>query len=234
MLESPQVLYTICRVYIKEQIFCSDLGPIPNRKGRKLPPNAGTITPATCWCSLPCPELGSINGSTSPSPFLPHAISLLSLASVGASSGSSQAQSPSSPRRGRHFSHGRAHHLPGQVGLLCSSMAVSSTSPSSSSDGQLASSLLLPALSYGYRHVLLQPAAGCLSQVVVDGPCSIPPTPCCALRKEEEEDPMVPMTSGSEARCEYTKSQIFVLCSKIHILSLVAPKITKFVLLAFL
>ena len=57
MPESTQSLYTICRVYIKEQIFCSDPGPIPNRKGRKLPPNAGTVTPATCWCSLPCPEL---------------------------------------------------------------------------------------------------------------------------------------------------------------------------------
>jgi hypothetical protein len=56
----------------------------------------------------------------------------------------------------------------------------------------------------------------------------------CVHIPEEEEDPLVPMTSGSEARCEYTKSQIFVLCSKIHILSLVAPKITKFVLLASL
>jgi hypothetical protein len=67
VLESPQVLYTICRIYIKEQIFCSDPDPIPNKKGRKLPPNAGTVTPATCWCSLPCPELGSINGSPLPS-----------------------------------------------------------------------------------------------------------------------------------------------------------------------
>jgi hypothetical protein len=41
----------------------------------------------------------------------------------------------------------------------------------------------------------------------------------------------VPMTSGPEARCEYTKSQIFVLCSKIHILSLVALKSVKLVLL---
>jgi hypothetical protein len=42
------------------------------------------------------------------------------------------------------------------------------------------------------------------------------------------------MTSGPKARCEYTKLQIFVLCSKIHISSFRAPKIIKFVLLASL
>ncbi|XP_020402796.1 uncharacterized protein [Zea mays] len=71
---------------------------------------------------------------------------LLGLASMGASSRSSQAQSCSSPRCGRHFSHGRAHHLPGQAGPLCSSMAVSSMSPSSSSDGQLGSLCSVPPL----------------------------------------------------------------------------------------
>jgi hypothetical protein len=64
--ESPQVLNKICSVYIKEHIFCSDPGPIPNRKGRKLPCNIGTVTPATAHCHLTCLELCSINGSTSP------------------------------------------------------------------------------------------------------------------------------------------------------------------------
>jgi hypothetical protein len=40
VLESSQVLYTICRVYIKEQIFCSDPGPNPNRKCQKRSSNA--------------------------------------------------------------------------------------------------------------------------------------------------------------------------------------------------
>jgi hypothetical protein len=51
---------------------------------------------------------------------------------------------------------------------------------------------------------------------------------------EEEEDLPESMTSGPEARCEYTKLQILVLCSKIHISSFIAPKIVKFVLLACL
>jgi hypothetical protein len=34
VLESPQVLYTICRVYIKEQIFCSDPGSIPKENAK--------------------------------------------------------------------------------------------------------------------------------------------------------------------------------------------------------
>jgi hypothetical protein len=66
MPESPQALYKICRVYIKEDISCSNLGPIPNRKGRKLPPIVSTATSATCWYSLTCPEHGSINGSPCP------------------------------------------------------------------------------------------------------------------------------------------------------------------------
>jgi hypothetical protein len=48
--------------------LCSNQDLNPNRKGQKRPPNVDPVTPATCWCSLPCPELGSINGSTC-SPF---------------------------------------------------------------------------------------------------------------------------------------------------------------------
>jgi hypothetical protein len=44
----------------------------------------------------------------------------------------------------------------------------------------------------------------------------------------------MPMTSGPEARCEYTKLQISVLCSKIHISSFRSHKIVKFVLLVSL
>jgi hypothetical protein len=46
VLESPQVLYLICRVYIKEQILCSDPGSISKEKCQKwaskvaLPPAA--------------------------------------------------------------------------------------------------------------------------------------------------------------------------------------------------
>jgi hypothetical protein len=47
----------------------------------------------------------------------------------------------------------------------------------------------------------------------------------------EEEDPLVPTTSGPEERCEYTKLQIFVLCSKIRISSFRASKIVKLVLI---
>jgi hypothetical protein len=60
------VLYKIYRVYIKEDTFYSNLDPIPSRKRQKWPPNVDTFAPATCWCSLTCPEFGSINGSPLP------------------------------------------------------------------------------------------------------------------------------------------------------------------------
>jgi hypothetical protein len=68
VLESPLVLYKICRVYIKEDISYSNLDPIPRGKQRKWAPKVALPSPTTCWCSLTCPELGSINGS-SLSPF---------------------------------------------------------------------------------------------------------------------------------------------------------------------
>ena len=60
--------------------------------------------------------------------------------------------------------------------------------------------------------------------------------PCVHLHVVQRKKKTSPksMTSGPEARCEYTKLQIFVLCSKIHISSFRAPKIVKFVLLASL
>ena len=64
-------------------------------------------------------------------------------------------------------------------------------------------------------------------------PSNLQQTGVLTFRSKVEEDPWV-YTSGPEARCEYIKLQIFVLCSKIHILSFEAPKITKFVLLASL
>jgi hypothetical protein len=63
VLESPQVLYKICRVYIKEDISYSNLDPIPRGKRRKGAPKVALPSPTTCWCSLTYPELGSINGS---------------------------------------------------------------------------------------------------------------------------------------------------------------------------
>jgi hypothetical protein len=74
--ESPQSLYTIYRVYIKEDISCSGQGPIPRGRRQKWPPNVHTFPPATCWCSLTCAELCSTNGSTSSSP-LPTPLFLL-------------------------------------------------------------------------------------------------------------------------------------------------------------
>jgi hypothetical protein len=68
VLESPQVMYKICRVYIKEDISYSNLDPIPRGKRRKWAPKVALPSPAICWCSLTCPELGTINGSP-PSPF---------------------------------------------------------------------------------------------------------------------------------------------------------------------
>jgi hypothetical protein len=66
--ESPQVLYNIFRVYIKEDIFYSDQGLIPKGKRQKWPPNVDIFPPATAHFHLTCPELCSINGSPS-SPF---------------------------------------------------------------------------------------------------------------------------------------------------------------------
>jgi hypothetical protein len=60
--ESPQSLYTICRLYIKEDILCSNQDPNPNRKGQKRPPNVGSVTPATAHCSL----LSDISRALSP------------------------------------------------------------------------------------------------------------------------------------------------------------------------
>jgi hypothetical protein len=68
MPESPPVMYKICRVYIKEDILCSDQGLIPKGKRQKWPPNVDIFPPATIHCHLTCPDLCSINGSP-PSPF---------------------------------------------------------------------------------------------------------------------------------------------------------------------
>jgi hypothetical protein len=46
-----------------------------------------------------------------------------------------------------------------------------------------------------------------------------------------KKTPLETITGGPKARCEYTKLYIFVLCSKIHISSFRAPKITKLILL---
>jgi hypothetical protein len=65
----------------------TDQGPIPNRKRQKWPPNVDTLPPATCWCSLACPELCSINGSP-PSPFslTPSPLFLLSVPTLNMAS----------------------------------------------------------------------------------------------------------------------------------------------------
>jgi hypothetical protein len=71
--ESPQSLYIICRLYIKEDILCSNQDPNPNRKGQKRPPNVGPVTPATSHCCLTCPKL-SLHLSSCPHPWITAAI----------------------------------------------------------------------------------------------------------------------------------------------------------------
>jgi hypothetical protein len=63
VLKSPQVLYTICRVYIKEQIFCSDPGSIPKGKYQNwtskviLPSHASRLICAELCSCRPCPPM---------------------------------------------------------------------------------------------------------------------------------------------------------------------------------
>jgi hypothetical protein len=77
-------MYKICRVYIKEDIFYSDQGPIPKGKCQKRLSKVALPSPTTrltCLelCSYrPCPPM---DGSRSlllypecPAPFLPHAV----------------------------------------------------------------------------------------------------------------------------------------------------------------
>jgi hypothetical protein len=52
--ESPQVLYKICIVYIKEDILCSDQGSIPKGKCQKWAPKVALPSPAS---RLTCAEL---------------------------------------------------------------------------------------------------------------------------------------------------------------------------------
>ena len=85
MLESPQSLYTICRLYIKEDILCSDQGSIPKEKCQTHPFKVALSSPAsmlTCQSSAACrprPPMAAAstpfkNGSTCPAPFLPHVV----------------------------------------------------------------------------------------------------------------------------------------------------------------
>jgi hypothetical protein len=49
VLKSPQVLYTICRVYIKEQIFCSDPGSTPKGKYQNWTSKVVLPSPQADW-----------------------------------------------------------------------------------------------------------------------------------------------------------------------------------------
>jgi hypothetical protein len=69
--ESPQSLYTICRLYIKEDILCINQDPIPSRKCQNTPSKVVSVAPATCCSLLTFLELGSKNGSPCPLPSLP-------------------------------------------------------------------------------------------------------------------------------------------------------------------
>jgi hypothetical protein len=77
VLESPQALYKICRVYIKEDIFYSDQGPILKGKCQKWPPKINIFPPATALCCLTCPELLLYKWQYQPPFSSPHATFLL-------------------------------------------------------------------------------------------------------------------------------------------------------------
>jgi hypothetical protein len=68
--ESPQVLYKICRVYIKEDMLCSDQGLIPKGKCQKWAPKVALPSPAS---RLTCAELCR----PPPTPLMAEARSLL-------------------------------------------------------------------------------------------------------------------------------------------------------------
>jgi hypothetical protein len=167
--ESPQALYNICRVYIKEDISYSDRDPNPNRRRQKCPSKAALPSLPPVADGWHVQSFLSINGSP-PLSLLPHTTPFPSLFGWAGST------SPS-PRRP------------------------------------------LPPLS-------LSSAGSSLPWLQRPSPATF----CCS----REEDPLETITGGSEARCEYIKLQIYVLCSKIHISSFKAPKIVKFVLLASL
>jgi hypothetical protein len=89
--ESSQVLYKICRVYIKEDIFYSDQGPILSTNSKKRAAKVAMPPVAAGWCDqssvaathahqwtkhassiyTPCPSLLLPWPSTSPSPRRP-------------------------------------------------------------------------------------------------------------------------------------------------------------------
>ena len=148
ILESPQVLYTIYRVYIKEQIFCSDPGPIPNRKCQNwaskvvLPSPASRLSCAEL-CSMPpmstndCSERLFKWQPTCPAPFLPTPSSLSLTAAAS--------PCPLPPRLllGATASHGALLHVVEDKQPHCQS----AQPPSSSSRTQdLTSTLLATAL----------------------------------------------------------------------------------------
>jgi hypothetical protein len=89
---------------------------------------------------------------------------------------------------------------------------------------RLSRELLLP------LHGALSLLSPSLAQVALSHGCSAPPQQLPAVHVKKKS-PLETMTGGPKARCEYTKLQIFVLCSKIHISNFRAPKITKFILL---
>jgi hypothetical protein len=83
--ESPQSLYTICRLYTKEDILCSDQGSIPKGKCQKWAPKVALPPAAAGWhdqssaVCRPRPPMAAAstpfkNGSTCPAPFLPHVV----------------------------------------------------------------------------------------------------------------------------------------------------------------
>jgi hypothetical protein len=83
VLESPQVMYTICRLYIKKDILCSNQGPIPKGKCQKHPSKV----------ALPSPASRLTDQSSAGRPSRPMAAGDTSL------NGSPTALLPSSPRR---------------------------------------------------------------------------------------------------------------------------------------
>ena len=182
-----------------------------------------SATTATCCSSLTCLELCSINGS-SPSPFCSHHPIL------------SPAERPYFPW------------------LSCSSSRRSLLHPWTLPLPLLSDQwpLLLrrhgQALPYDSSRCLPRPGARSWASApcralaaVAPSRCVLPamepklPSPCYVRALlEEEDDSLSQWQVGPGRMWVYSKFQIFVLCSKIHISSFRAPKIMKFVLLASL
>jgi hypothetical protein len=217
--ESPQSLYKICRVYIKEYILCSNLDPILRGKRRKLPPNVDTITPATALCCLTYPDLLLYKWQQSALSFLPHAVLPLPHSSSKELPMAFSSRK-TSPRR----TFPMAPHIFLLLSLPRSEQQPSILSfPKPACRAPLSGSPSSLSINSSRRPSSSQPL---LAPAQLHGRSSASSTtPCVRTEARRTKKKCVSMTNGPHVHL-YTKLQIFALPSNIHILSFIAPKIT--------